>query len=135
MGVLNLSRVGWITVNPDSVAAGEWFTWRKCLRVHPWPTDGEDTVVARHPGGRIVWVIGMNEDGRATDFVSLEIGGEIGPGKFGDHQIIRRKAGWNGDESLCPGRETKIQSAVAFFRRSPEGDGLVEGRPCKFEVY
>ena len=69
MGVLNLCRVGWTTVNPDAVAAGEWVTWRKCLRVHPWPTDGEDTVVAGHPGGRIVWVIGMNEDGRATDFV------------------------------------------------------------------
>src|SRR5437667_5186207 len=58
---LNLRGIGRSAVNPDAISAGDRFTGRKRLRCYSRPAHGQQPIMARHPGGRIVRMAGMDE--------------------------------------------------------------------------
>ena len=53
-------------VDADSVRERKWFVGGERLRLNAGPTDTNEAVVPRHPGGRVVGVVGADHDGRAA---------------------------------------------------------------------
>src|SRR4051812_49496926 len=99
---LNLFGFQQLSMNPDAVSAGERFPRRESLRVYSGPADGQQAVVAGHPGWRKIGIIRINKYSRATHLPRLlEFFREIGPGKFCDDKILRSTSSRDSDNRFA----------------------------------
>src|SRR5207237_9190766 len=103
-------------MNPDPISARDRFTGWQCLRRHSWPAHGQQSVMARHPGGRKVWMTRIDEQGNATHVAAIffKIAREICPREIGHYQISARSTAGHGDDRFRSRSKAQRQPTVAL---------------------